>query len=168
MTTRYFLAMGMMVASFSCALADDTAYKADDIVKFFNKTRSLCVGTKEECQTEQQGGADLGFNLQVTFNVDSAELTESAKANLLEFSKALKDQRLAAARFAVEGYTDASGSDGYNLQLSERRAQSVASFLAAQGVDPVMLQAKGFGETSPKSVDPLSPENRRVETRLIR
>ena len=151
------------------SMAQDAAYQANDIIKFFDKSRGICVGTKEECEPKQASGSDaLGFNLQVTFNVDSADLTDDAKANLGEFSKALKDARLAAAKFAVEGYTDASGSETYNMSLSERRAKSVVDFLAAQGVDTAMLSPQGFGETSPKSSDPLAPENRRVETRLIR
>jgi OmpA-OmpF porin, OOP family len=166
---RFFVFTAFGMLSVSTALAGDAAYKATDIIKFFDKSRGICVGTKEECEPAQKSGGDaLGFNLQVTFNVDSADLTDDAKANLGEFSKALKDGRLASAKFAVEGYTDASGSENYNMSLSEKRAKSVVDFLAAQGVDTAMLSAKGFGESSPKSVDPLAPENRRVETRLIR
>ena len=102
----------------------------------------------------------------VNFEKNSANLTSQAKANLDEFSKALKDPRLAAATFAVDGYTDASGTDKYNLSLSGRRAQSVVSYLTQQGVKKTKLVPKGFGEANPIAPDPYDPVNRRVETSL--
>ena len=108
------------------------AYKAEDVVKFFagakpgGATRGICVGTPEECGVADPKPKALSFNLMVNFEKNSAELTSDARANLDEFSKALKDPGLASARFAVDGYADASGSEDYNLKLSDRRARSVA------------------------------------------
>jgi OmpA-OmpF porin, OOP family len=126
------------------------------------------VGTKEECEPSESKGGTTGFDLEVTFEFNSAELTDAAKRNLDSFSKALEDDRFTAAKFAVEGFTDASGTEIYNMSLSERRANSVVAYLTAQGIDPAKLAPFGYGESKPKSDDPLAPENRRVETRLIR
>ncbi len=54
----------------------------------------------------------------------------------------------------------------YNLDLSERRANAVVSYLASQGIDPSLLMPKGFGKSKPRVADPYSAENRRVETHL--
>jgi len=151
--------------------AEEAAYKAEDIVKFFDNaahgaTRGICVGTEEECGTAETGTKPLSFNLLVNFEKNSANLTESARTNLLEFSRALTDPRLNSARFAIDGYTDASGTESYNLGLSERRAKSVVSFLAEQGVDASKLAPAGHGETNPRAEDPFDPVNRRVEAKL--
>lgn len=149
----------------------EPAYKSDDVVNFFEKatrglTRGICVGTAQECDNNSSPPAPT-FDMLVTFDVNSADLTGDAKTNLLEFAKALKDPRLKVARFAVEGHTDASGAEPYNMSLSVRRANSVVSFLVSQGVPPDRFDAKGFGETTPRVADPLDSVNRRVETRII-
>jgi outer membrane protein OmpA-like peptidoglycan-associated protein len=66
----------------------------------------------------------------------------------------------------IEGHTDSVGSDEFNQQLSERRADSVRDFLAQQGVSASSIAARGFGKTQPVATND-SPEgrqrNRRVE-----
>ena len=66
----------------------------------------------------------------------------------------------------IEGHTDSVGSDEFNPQLSERRADSVRDFLAQQGVAASSISARGFGKTQPVATND-SPEgrqrNRRVE-----
>jgi outer membrane protein OmpA-like peptidoglycan-associated protein len=69
----------------------------------------------------------------------------------------------------VYGHTDSSGSDSYNLALSQRRAQSVASYLANQGVDGRRFYVTGLGESQPiasNATDSGRALNRRVEIQL--
>ena len=80
--------------------------------------------------------------------------------------KALKAPQLATQAFMVEGHTDAAGTPGYNLNLSQRRAQAVVRYLGQHGVEASRLIAKGYGQSRPVVADPLSGDNRRVETRL--
>lgn len=54
-----------------------------------------------------------------------------------------------AVDITVEGYTDSRGSEAYNQALSERRAEEVARYLAAQGVSAERLEAVGMGESDP-------------------
>lgn len=165
------LASLFVVVSPLCAAAGEAAYKAEDIVKFFTAnanqgaTRGICVGTAEECEVTQ--AKPKPFDLLVNFDKNSANLTEPARDNLMEFSKALKDPHLTGARFEVEGHTDASGTENYNLSLSERRAKAVVTFLSEQGVDTSKLIAKGYGEASPLTSDAYDPQNRRVQTRMV-
>jgi len=66
----------------------------------------------------------------------------------------------------VQGHTDDQGSDDYNLELSQRRAETVRSFLLLFGIDEARLTAKGYGETkpvAPNDSDENRAKNRRVE-----
>ena len=162
------IASGFFVSGSALGFAGEAAYSPEDIVKFFSSqeaTRGICVGTEEECGFADRKPA--GFNLRLNFEKDSASLTDAAKTNLDAFASALKTPSLAVATFSIEGYTDASGSDGHNQDLSNRRADTVVAYLAGQGVDKAKLKASGFGETKPVNDDPFDPANRRVETRLV-
>ena len=95
--------------------------------------------------------------------INSAALTPAAEATLDTVAEDLGDPRLADAVLLVEGHTDASGSDAYNMVLSERRAVAVVDYLTARGVDPRLLTPRGMGET--RLADPANPRsgvNRRV------
>jgi outer membrane protein OmpA-like peptidoglycan-associated protein len=161
------------LASFGQAVAADRAYTATDIVEHFapkprlGATRGLCIGTEEQCgQIAPKPRTSISFDLVVNFDHNSDVLTNSARANLDEFAKALKDDRLATAAFVVEGHTDGKGSDSYNLNLSERRARAVVRYLQEKDVDAAKLAPRGYGKAKPKAADPFDPVNRRVETRL--
>jgi outer membrane protein OmpA-like peptidoglycan-associated protein len=69
----------------------------------------------------------------------------------------------------VHGHTDATGDEGYNIDLSQRRALSVATYLNAQGVDSRRFFIQGYGESRPVATN-ATPEgraqNRRVEIQL--
>ncbi|UVK38469.1 OmpA family protein [Mesorhizobium sp. AR10] len=152
----------------------DPLQKSEDIVKFFagetdhGPPRGICVGTEDECKSKADSAPPekSGLDMLINFGLDSAELDTTARAELGEFAKALKDDRLSTLEFVVEGYTDASGSANYNAGLSERRAQSVTAFLTSNGVEPARIKAIGMGETHPRNPDPYDPTNRRVEMRV--
>jgi outer membrane protein OmpA-like peptidoglycan-associated protein len=66
----------------------------------------------------------------------------------------------------VEGHTDSRGSDSYNLDLSERRAQSVRDYLVTRGVSANHCRAVGYGESRPVADNRTAEgraNNRRVE-----
>ncbi len=70
----------------------------------------------------------------------------------------------------VEGHTDSQGSDGYNQELSERRASSVRRYLLARGLDPKRVIARGYGETLPLASNRTEEGreiNRRVEFYVV-
>lgn len=144
------------------------SYSAQNVLDFFlaprtSGTRAVCVGG---C-AKQADPVRNTFDLEVTFDLNSDTLTEPARRNLSEFAKALNDPRLESLRFAIDGHTDARGAEAYNLTLSERRAQSVTSFLVEQGIGRDRLAPKGYGKAQPKTDDPFDGANRRVETRLM-
>ena len=103
-------------------------------------------------------------DLMVSFVTGSAVLTEQAKTNAQEFVKALSAPQLSGMRFAIEGHTDAVGNRAYNLDLSQRRAQSVVDFLALKGADRTRFTVRGYGFDKPLNIkNPRAGENRRVE-----
>ncbi len=66
----------------------------------------------------------------------------------------------------VDGYTDSTGGDSYNLALSQRRGQSVASYLEAQGIDGRRFAVQGFGKADPVATNATEAgraQNRRLE-----
>jgi len=79
--------------------------------------------------------------------------------------KALTSEELAGSVIMLGGHTDGKGSDAYNHDLSERRAEAVKRFLIETYKIPAEnLVAAGYGKEGYKnSADPFSPENRRVE-----
>ena len=104
----------------------------------------------------------------VNFENDSAKLAPESSVTLDAVAASL----LAWSEVKVEiaGHTDATGSDAYNLKLSERRASSVLDYLASKGVDASRLAAKGYGESQPVAENKTAEgraRNRRVELKRL-
>ncbi|MBZ9985866.1 OmpA family protein [Mesorhizobium sp. BH1-1-5] len=167
-------ALALAAVLFSTHVYADPLQKSEDIVKFFagqnlGASRGICVGTEEECKSKAQKNEapqKAGLDMMINFALDSAQLDQTARSELDEFAKALKDNRLSTFSFVVEGHTDATGTDRYNQDLSQRRAQSVAAFLEANGVVSARLEAIGLGKSHPRVSNPYDPVNRRVEMRI--
>src|SRR5215472_12755993 len=71
---------------------------------------------------------------------------------------------------AVYGYTDDVGTQAYNLQLSQRRAEAVRDFLVQAGISSTIMSAKGFGKSDPRvpgDSDQARAANRRVEIGIV-
>ncbi len=112
-------------------------------------------------------GSGRAIAVSIEFALDSYALQGDAFSTLQEVAAAMNSDALAACSFVVEGHTDAQGEDGYNLHLSQQRAESVRSFLTAHQVAPARLRAVGRGERD--LLDPMapdSPRNRRVQFRI--
>ncbi len=103
----------------------------------------------------------------VNFENDSAKLTGNSGLILDAAAAALQANPNDNAE--VAGYTDSNGDSGYNLKLSQERAESVRQYLIGKGVDAARLTAKGYGEASPiasNDNDAGREANRRVEIKL--
>jgi outer membrane protein OmpA-like peptidoglycan-associated protein len=105
-----------------------------------------------------------GIDMLITFPNGSADLTEQGKAEARAFAQALGSPALAGMRFTIDGHTNATGSRDLNLDLSKRRADAVAAYLASLGVDGSRLETKGYGFDKPRpGTSPRAGINRRVE-----
>jgi outer membrane protein OmpA-like peptidoglycan-associated protein len=103
----------------------------------------------------------------VTFATDQSEVQSSFYPVLNSVAKVLKEYEKTMVH--VTGHTDSTGGYEYNLQLSQKRANSVSSYLAAQGVQPVRLQTQGLGPDRPVAANDTPDgrsQNRRVEITL--
>jgi len=100
----------------------------------------------------------------VLFETGKAELRPGALQNLYPLVTFL--QKYPERRVVIEGHTDSVGSDAYNLDLSQRRADAVRDFLLQNGVNPAQLTTRGYGKASPVASNATAEgrqQNRRVE-----
>src|SRR5438477_12650844 len=117
----------------------------------------------------QKGPIGSGTKLRMPddqlFEYDSAALQSSAIGQLQKLGTLIK--RNPRATFTVEGYTDSFGRPEYNLDLSQRRADSVKQYLVeVMGISPAQIQTRGYGQAkfrvSPNGSIEEQRENRRV------
>ena len=128
--------------------------------------KDQCPGTPSGVSVDEVGCPQKGsITLEgVTFEVNSAQLTAASRPILDGVADGLrKHPRL---RVELQGHTDSSGADAYNLQLSQRRANSVREYLLSQGVPAAQLTARGYGETQPIT-DNTSNEGRSKNRRVV-
>jgi len=147
---------GATVNSAGCELDSDN----DGVVNRIDQCLSTPAG-----QAVNEVGCHVIFTLEgVNFDTNSATLTSAAQTKLNVAENILNDNP--NINVNIEGHTDSNGSDTYNMQLSERRAQSVVNYLAENGINRNRMTAVGKGESSPISTNDTSSgraQNRRVE-----
>ena len=100
----------------------------------------------------------------VLFTTGKADLKSGATGNLNKLATFL--DKYPDRNVAIQGYTDSVGSEDYNQALSERRAESVKSYLTAQGIGATRLAATGKGRSDPVADNDSASgrqQNRRVE-----
>lgn len=101
-----------------------------------------CTGTDCDIVVKEKMVLDATSN----FAFDSAMLNMTDKASLDKAVVRLKAAEQEKVR--INGYTDSTGSDAYNMKLSERRAMSVAKYLEKEGIAADRIQTKGYGKTN--------------------
>ncbi len=109
------------------------------------------------------------IRLLVFFEYDKTELQPSSFAELDRAARLIKESPTMTVEIA--GYTDSKGSDEYNRQLSERRANSVRGYLLSKNIDERRVTAKGYGKQNPvasNETDSGRAENRRVEFIIVK
>ncbi|WP_338763111.1 OmpA family protein [Massilia sp. METH4] len=126
------------------------------------RTRSIVVRRDDEAGGPAAKPASA--SLLITFETNSARLTAAARRSLDVVGKALGSERLAAARFAIEGHADPRGVPEANLKLSQARAESVRDYLVGSAhIDAGRLDPVGKGDREPMNkANPAAAENRRV------
>lgn len=118
---------------------------------------------QEDMQAKQTERGTLVTFGDVLFDLDKAELKPAGMRGIQKLAEFLNENP--ERKVVVEGYTDSTGSDSYNQQLSERRAQSVRRALTHAGVDPQRIQAVGYGEQYPVASND-SPSSRAMNRRV--
>jgi outer membrane protein OmpA-like peptidoglycan-associated protein len=126
----------------------------------------VAVATQSRPPRAEPKPAPKALSLPVQFKFDSADILPQARAQLDALAEGIR-LLPASQRVIVEGHTDSTGSDAYNLQLSKRRALAVKMYLVSvHGIDESRLRAEGYGKYRPLSEEnPYAAENRRVQFR---
>jgi outer membrane protein OmpA-like peptidoglycan-associated protein len=104
----------------------------------------------------------------VNFDFDKSDIRHDSRPILNEAAKILQENP--NVRIAVEGHTDAIGSDAYNEQLSLRRADAVFRYLVNHGIAPERMQVTGYGKRRPVASNETEngrAQNRRVELHVV-
>jgi outer membrane protein OmpA-like peptidoglycan-associated protein len=114
----------------------------------------------KNAEVERVGeGIKITFDSGLMFDFDSYNLREETKNNLKDLAKTLN--KYEDTDILIEGHTDKSGSEDYNMTLSKNRAQSVADYLKSQKVKASRTTTEGYGEQ--QLISENDQENRRVE-----
>ena len=148
------------------AIGGVVGYKMDQQIK---ELRESTAGSGVDV-SEVDGGDAILVNLPdgVTFDVGSATLKPAFRSTLDDVAASL--QQYPNSLIDVYGHTDSTGSESFNQDLSERRAQTVSNYITSRGVNSARIRWQGFGETMPVA-DNSSEEgrrlNRRVEIKII-
>lgn len=147
-------------AAVAGAAAAGYGYYAD---KQEAELRRQMEGTGVEVQRQ---GDDIKLIMpgNITFATDSANIAPSFYAPLNNLANSFKQYN--QNTIEIVGYTDSTGSRQHNMDLSQRRAQSVAGYLTAQGVDGTRLSTRGMGPDQPIASNSTADgraQNRRVE-----
>jgi outer membrane protein OmpA-like peptidoglycan-associated protein len=113
-------------------------------------------------------GIKITFDSGILFDIDKSNLRPVSETNLVKLAKILN--KYPDTNILIEGHTDDTGTDDYNMALSKDRARSVSHYLATVEVASSRFSIAGYGETQPIVMND-SPEgrqkNRRVDIAVI-
>lgn len=106
------------------------------------------------------------IRMQITFELNSDQLSNDSKKKLIVVGEALTSESLLEESFEVIGHTDNSGNPEFNMQLSKRRAESVRKFLVEKfKIQESRLTFAYFGDTQP-AVPNTTEENQKINRRV--
>ena len=104
----------------------------------------------------------------ITFATDQSYISTGFNDTLNAIAKVMN--KYEKTYLSVEGHTDSTGQDSYNMNLSRERAQSVKAYLANQDIMAARISTSGFGETRPIATNDTAngrAQNRRVEIQIV-
>jgi outer membrane protein OmpA-like peptidoglycan-associated protein len=138
------------------------------IGSYMDKQAAEIEADLEGATVERVGeGIKITFDSGILYDVNKAALKPVAKENLTRLGAILN--KYSDTEVLLEGHTDSTGDEEWNLELSRLRAQSVSNYLAGQGVMEGRFIIMGYGEAQPiannESVDGRA-QNRRVEVAI--
>ena len=128
------------------------------------KLRQQMQGTGVEVGRNADGSVQLIMPGSITFDTNKSNIKPNFYATLNKVAQVLTED--SQSGILVTGYTDSTGNDSINIPLSQARAQSVANYLAGQGVARTRINAQGLGSANPiadNSTAAGREQNRRVE-----
>jgi outer membrane protein OmpA-like peptidoglycan-associated protein len=126
-------------------------------------SRSLSSTEREEIAA--MATAKPNIDLEITFDYDSANISQKSLGSVQALGQALTSPDLKGSTFVVAGHTDAAGTDAYNQDLSDRRADAIKRYLVEKyRIASADLVTVGYGKSKLKDPSqPLAEVNRRVQ-----
>ena len=128
------------------------------------KLRQQMAGTGVEVKRNPDGSVGLVMPGNITFDTNKSNIKPNFYSTLNKVAQTLTEDNKSG--ILVTGYTDSTGNDSINIPLSQARAQSVASYLASQGLSTTRINAQGQGSANPIASNATAEgreQNRRVE-----
>ena len=128
------------------------------------KLRQQMEGSGVEVNRNPDGSVGLIMPGSITFDTNKSNIKSNFYGTLNKVSKTLAEDNKSV--ILVTGYTDNTGNDSINIPLSQARAQSVANYLAGQGIPSNRINAQGYGAENPIASNATAAgreQNRRVE-----
>jgi peptidoglycan-associated lipoprotein len=137
--------------------------KAGTDYVFLAKQSGYLQGKERETTKNQEASADFSTTIylapidkpitveNIFFDFASADLRPESMVALDDLVETLNDNP--TITIELSSHTDSRGNDQFNIDLSQKRAQSVVNYLITKGIVADRLVAKGYGETEPKTVD---------------
>lgn len=124
--------------------------------------RPGCPAPPVQNKIAEVKGNKIEIFQQVYFETNSATIEDRSDDVLNVVGNLIRN--LKGKRVRIEGHTDETGSDAYNLDLSKRRARAVAQWLVQYAeIDPALLETEGYGKSRPLTKGGDTELNRRVE-----
>jgi OOP family OmpA-OmpF porin len=155
---------GVAVDDKGCPLDSD----GDGVSDYLDKCPDTPRGTKVDETGCPLPGDALAIVTNINFDFDSSKIRRDSEQKLARVIGILKAN--SDVRVRIEGHTDSTGPEKYNLGLSYRRAESVKGYLTGNGIDANRLSVVGFGEAKPLVSNKTRAGravNRRVEFKVL-
>ncbi len=114
-------------------------------------------------------GKKIEITEKVMFEYNKADISVESNDLLNDVAQVIKDHPK-IKKIRVEGHTDSDGTNKYNKELSQNRADSVKAYLVKAGVEDARIEAVGYGEEKPiadNETEEGKEANRRVEFNII-
>ncbi|NJM91552.1 MAG: OmpA family protein [Rhodospirillaceae bacterium] len=147
--------------------ADVARQEAASAIRDAQAARQEAASLQEELDSLEARQTDRGLVVtlgDVLFDVNGASLKPGGTAEVERVARTLAERP--DLQVSIEGHTDSTGSETYNLRLSEERAASVRQTLIDAGIPGDRISARGYGESYPVATNDTQSgrqENRRVE-----
>lgn len=147
--------------------ADLARQEAASAIREAQEARNRAASLEQELEDLETRQTDRGLVVtlgDLLFDVDGATLKPGGLAEVERIAATLADHP--EKRIEIEGHTDSTGSENYNLRLSEERAAAVRKALIDAGVSGDQINARGYGESYPVATNDTQSgrqQNRRVE-----
>lgn len=146
------------------AAAEEAERRRREAEQALQRRKEAKVEAKQ-CETELTSAATEGV---ILFDVSRASLKSQSYSTLDRLAELVRNCKTGIVE--ISGHTDSDGSDDFNLELSQKRAESVMRYLAKSGVKTSRMRAIGYGETKPvvpNTNERNKAENRRIEFKVM-